>query len=78
MNDSIDKISQLYAEQGFKLPTVFDWNGKLTSQYGVVGTPHHILIDREGRIAYRTFLVSDTLDGQIKTLTATISTTLGN
>lgn len=62
MNDSVANITQFYQQQGYNLPTFFDQQGELTSRYGVVGTPHHVLIDREGKIAYRTFLATDQLD----------------
>ena len=66
INDSITNIAKLYGENGYKLPTVFDQEGKLTNRFGVIGTPHHILIDRDGKIAYRTFLATDHLDQQIE------------
>lgn len=66
INDSIENISDLYRKLNFSLPTIFDQEGKLTAQYGVVGTPHHILIDKSGNIAYRTFLANDKLDSIIK------------
>lgn len=68
LNDSVERIEQLFADQGFQLPTVFDADGAITSQFGVVGTPHHVLINREGQIIYRTFLASDTLDDKIQQL----------
>lgn len=66
INDSVANIESLFNEGGFNLPTVFDQNGDLTSRYGVVGTPHHVLLDRNGQIAYRTFLASDQLDEMIE------------
>jgi len=66
INDSIDNITKLYSEKGYNLPTFFDQKGELTSNFGVIGTPHHILIDRDGKIAYRTFLATDQLAQQIK------------
>jgi peroxiredoxin len=62
MNDSINNINNFYQKNGFTLPTVFDQKGELTSQYGVVGTPYHVLIDKQGKIAYQTFLATDQLD----------------
>jgi peroxiredoxin len=62
INDSVENIEQFFNRGGFNLPVVFDQRGDLVSAYGVVGTPHHVLIDKEGVIAYRTFLASDTLD----------------
>jgi hypothetical protein len=31
----------------------------------VVGTPYHVLIDKQGKIAYQTFLATDLLDEKI-------------
>lgn len=62
INDSIANIEQLFNDGGFNLPTVFDQRGDLVSAYGIVGTPHHVLINKEGEVVYRTFLASDTLD----------------
>ena len=41
---------------------------KVTSSYGVVGTPYHVLIDKQGKIAYQTFLATDELDEKIDNL----------
>jgi len=65
MNDSIVNIERFYQKNGFTLPTVFDKKGALTSSYGVVGTPFHVLIDKQGNIAYQTFLATDELDETI-------------
>jgi peroxiredoxin len=67
MNDSISNIERYYQKNGLTLPTVFDQKGSLTSRYGVVGTPYHVLIDKQGSIAYQTFLVTDLLDKKITT-----------
>lgn len=68
INDSIANIDKFYRKQGFDLPTVFDQEGALTSSYGVVGTPYHVLIDKQGKIAYLTFLATDELDKRIAQL----------
>jgi len=68
LNDSVENIEKLFGENGYQLPVVFDRQGEITTQFGVVGTPHHILIDRKGLIAYRTFLSSDTLDQMIQVM----------
>ncbi|ASP38704.1 hypothetical protein CHH28_08425 [Bacterioplanes sanyensis] len=66
LNDSVSNINQLYQQQGYGLPTVFDSDGKLTRLYGVVGTPHSVLIDRHGDIVLRTFQAGDQLDQMLK------------
>ena len=66
INDSVANIQRFFNRGGFNLPTVIDRQGDLTSRYGIVGTPHHMLIDKEGEIAYRTFLATDTLDEMVE------------
>ena len=78
MNDSVNNIRQFYQQQGYALPTIFDQNGELPSRYGVVGTPHHVLIDRQGRIAYRTFLATDQLDQMISDWSAQKALNVGH
>jgi peroxiredoxin len=65
MNDSITNIENFFQSKGFNIPTVFDQKGAITSSYGVVGTPFHVLIDKEGNVAYQTFLATDKLDEKI-------------
>lgn len=66
INDSVANIQKLYQSEGFNLPTTIDQRGALTSLYGVVGTPNHVLINRDGIVEYRTFLATDALDGVIE------------
>lgn len=65
INDSVANIQKLYQGEGFNLPTTIDQQGALTSLYGVVGTPNHVLINRDGIVEYRTFLATDELDGVV-------------
>jgi len=65
MNDSISNIERYFQKNAFNIPTIFDQKGDLTSSFGVVGTPYHVLIDKQGRINYRTFLATDLLDEKI-------------
>jgi len=69
MNDSISNVERYFQKNAFTIPTVFDKKGDLTSSFGVVGTPYHVLIDKQGRIDYRTFLATDLLDEKITTWT---------
>lgn len=66
INDSVANIEQFFNQAGFNLPVAIDQQGDLVSDYGIVGTPHHVLINKDGQIVYRTFLASDTLDEMIE------------
>lgn len=65
MNDSVANINAFFNQQGYRVPTIFDAKGDLTREYGVIGTPQHVLIDRSGKVAYRTFLATDELDERL-------------
>jgi len=78
MNDSIANIEAFYKKVGITLPTVFDKKGALTSSYGVVGTPYHVLINKQGKVAYQTFLATDKLDQTIALLSQDNPTTKQN
>lgn len=62
INDSKKNIKELYEAEGITLPTVFDEDGAITSQYKVIGTPEHVLIGRDGTIKFRSFSATDELD----------------
>ncbi|NTS78632.1 TlpA family protein disulfide reductase [Catenovulum sp. SM1970] len=62
ISDSVANINTLYKKEGYQVATIFDEQGQLTQQFGVIGTPHHILIDKTGQIKYRTYLATDKLD----------------
>ncbi|KDM92474.1 TlpA family protein disulfide reductase [Photobacterium galatheae] len=64
-NDSVANIQQFFRQEGYDIPTIFDAKGEITQMYQVVGTPQHILIDKDGKVAYRTFLATDQLDQTI-------------
>ncbi len=61
-NEKKEKVQAYMQSRGFDIPVVFDQQGSITQDYQVVGTPHHVLIDKQGKIAYRTFLATDQLD----------------
>ncbi|MDN3611081.1 TlpA family protein disulfide reductase [Vibrio ostreicida] len=65
LNQTPQQVTQYMQNHQYDLPVVFDRDGLITQSFDVVGTPHHILIDRQGNIAYRTFLATDKLDAII-------------
>ncbi|GAB6263820.1 TlpA family protein disulfide reductase [Photobacterium sp. CCB-ST2H9] len=66
LNDSVANIQQFFRQEGYSVPTIFDRKGEITQKYQVVGTPYHVLIDKNGKVAYRTFLATDQLDQLIE------------
>ncbi len=68
MNDSVENVKSLFEKHGYDLPVIFDDKGEITAKYQVVGTPFQLLIDRDGKIAYQTFLATDELDNTLFSL----------
>lgn len=68
MNDSIANIQAYFARNNLALPTIFDSQGKITQDFGVLGTPYHVLIDSNGKVAMTSFLHSEKIDTTIQKL----------
>lgn len=68
INDSISNVKALFAREGYSLPVIFDSDGRLTRLYGVIGTPTHVLIDKEGQVNMRSHLITDSLESAIDAL----------
>ena len=68
INDSIDNINAYFNRNNLSLDTVFDTNGAITQNFGVLGTPYHILIEQSGKVALTSFLHSDKIDAYITAL----------
>lgn len=68
LNDSIENINRVYRDNNIDIPTLIDTTGNIVSDYAVVGTPNHLLIDKNGRLAYRSFLVTDELDRRLEAM----------
>lgn len=68
INDSIQNVKSYFAEKNFTLPAIFDRQGEIISQYGIIGTPQHLLIDQDGNIIYRSFLITDELERLVSEL----------
>ena len=73
MNDSLSKINAFLKANDYSLPVNFDADGQLTSQFGVLGTPQHILIGRNGKVLHRSALITDDLEDKIQSAIAQIN-----
>lgn len=51
-NDSIGDVQEFTAQYGLEIPAVIDVSGQIGQSYGLVATPHNILIDGAGNVAY--------------------------
>ena len=51
-DDSVDAVRRYRREAGLKMPIVFDADGTLGAAFNLRVTPQHVVIGRDGRIAY--------------------------
>ena len=61
-DDTVEQIKALRKEFGLTMPVVRDDDGKLGEVFGLRVTPQHVIIDKQGRIAYVGHLVDAKLE----------------
>ena len=65
-DDTVEQIKALRKQYGLTMPVVRDDDGKLGEMFGLRVTPQHVIVDKEGRIAY----VGHLVDGKLETALA--------
>jgi peroxiredoxin len=61
-DDTVEQIEALRKQFGLTMPVVRDDDGKLGEVFGLRVTPQHVIIDKQGRIAYVGHLVDAKLE----------------
>ncbi|MGE5247363.1 MAG: TlpA disulfide reductase family protein [Verrucomicrobiota bacterium] len=51
--ESREQVASAVKARGIRYPVLLDGDGSVAAEYGIVGVPTYILIDRKGSIAYR-------------------------
>jgi hypothetical protein len=64
-NDSLADVRDAIGELGLKMPTVID-DGRLAAAFHLRVTPQHVVIGRDGRIAYVGHLADEKLDAALR------------
>ena len=59
--DSVEQVRKYRREMGLKMPIVFDTDGTLGEAFRLRVTPQHVVIGRDGRIAFVGHEVNDAL-----------------
>lgn len=70
VNDSIKRVNETKNEFGLSMPIAIDSSGKLAQAFNLIGTPYHVLIDKNGNIVHTGFEASKELDKKIQLLIA--------
>ena len=53
VNDSIKKVRKFQEQKQLPYKILFDESGMVSQQYGVMGIPTHIVIDKDGKVIAR-------------------------
>lgn len=64
-NDSLPAVRDVIRDAGLEMPMVID-DGRLAAAFHLRVTPQHVVIDRDGRIAYIGHLADDRLDAALR------------
>jgi len=52
-DEAPDKTEPWIEKKGAKHPYAYDWSGELTGHFGVRSIPHSVLVDANGKVAFR-------------------------
>jgi peroxiredoxin len=61
VNDSADRAGRYVKKYGLTYPVAFDEGSRITREFGVMGTPTVIIVDRQGVVRYRSSAVPEDL-----------------
>ena len=64
-DDTVEQIKAYRRETGLTMPIVLDDDGKLAQLFGLRVTPQHVIIGKDGRIAYMGHLADAKLDAAL-------------
>ena len=70
MNETPEDITAVINRFQLSMPTLLDSSGELAEALGLVGTPYHLLLNKEGDIIYSGHDASVELDSQLLALAA--------
>ncbi len=76
VNDDIYFIRDTKREFGLTMPIAIDTSGQLMQAFNLIGTPYHVLIDKNGNIVHTGHKASKEIDKKIKLLAENESTEL--
>lgn len=66
LNDDEESVAIIQKKFGLKMPIAIDKSGELSKAFNLVGTPYHVLLDKNSNIAYAEFGEPTGLDNAIK------------
>ena len=68
LNETDEDIRAVQQKYGLTMPIVKDTEGQLANNTGFVGTPYHVLLNKQGKVVHKGHDASDALDHKISLL----------
>lgn len=68
INDSPADVERIINKYGLKMPTAIDSSGELARIFNFVGTPYHLVFDKELNLVHRGHSADESLDNKIALL----------
>lgn len=68
INDTEEDVNKVISKFGLTMPTVIDESGELAQAFKFVGSPYHLLLDRNMNLVHRGHKASESLDNKLALL----------
>ena len=68
INDNLEAVNRVITKFGLTMPTSIDKSGDLAQAFKMIGTPYHLLFDRNMNLVHRGHEASESLDNKIDLL----------
>ncbi|MET1255897.1 TlpA family protein disulfide reductase [Aliikangiella maris] len=66
VNDNLQSVQELIKEFNLTMPTAVDRNGDLAQAFRLLGTPYHLLFDKNMNLIFRGNAVDESLDNKLQ------------
>lgn len=70
VNDDLTSVKAIQKEFGLSAPITIDKSGQLSKAFNLIGTPYHVLLDKNANVVHKGHEATSELDEKIKLLAA--------
>lgn len=70
INDDLKSVKEIQKEFGLSVPITLDKSGQLSNAFNLIGTPFHVLLDKNANVVYKGHEATSELDEKVKLVAA--------
>ncbi len=70
VNDDLKSVKAIQQEFGLSVPITMDKSGQLSKAFNLIGTPYHVLLDKNANVVHKGHEATPELDEKIKLIAA--------